>query len=276
MLLTRRLSYSLSLAGYRSTLLAPARHASLLLADPWIDSILDSESPRFAGAFAGSWPEEGGGFDVAVLISNSSDLEKAVRLAAAKVVRLPPGPVGNDRTIAQQWADAASDFCAPFIDGLPLLRADAPEALVSGATLIHPGSGSPGKNWPMEAFIKLSRRLSASGHLVAWIRGPAEADFTEAIAPDRVLDRPSLEALAATIGQSRLFIGNDSGVSHLAGAMGTPSVVLFGPTDPAIWRPDGRRVRIVRAGGGDLAGLQVEDVVAATDDMARLSPARRR
>ena len=117
-ILTRRLTYSLSLAGVRSTLLAPGRHASLLLGDPWIDAVLDSESGAFAPAFAGSWPKEAR-FDMAVLISNSADLEKAAGLAAAKVIRLPPEPGRDDVPIARQWAEAARGVCLPFTGALP-------------------------------------------------------------------------------------------------------------------------------------------------------------
>jgi len=266
-LLTRRLTYSLSLAGLRSTLLAPGRHASLLLADPWIDAVLDSESPRFAGAFAGSWPKEAA-FDVAVLISNSRDLEKAARLAAAKVIRLSPEPGRGDTPIARQWADAARAVCLPFTGALPLLETAAREAITSGATLIHPGSGSRAKNWPIDRFIELTRRLEALGHRVVWIRGPAEPDPPAEIPAGRVIDHPSLRALAATLARSKVFIGNDSGVSHLAGATGAPTLVLFGPTSASVWRPDGPRVHVVPARKGRLASIRVEDVATAADTVA--------
>ncbi len=265
-LLTRRLSYSLSLAGYRSTLLAPGRHASLLLADPWVDAILDSESPRFAGAFAGSWPAETV-FDLAVLISKSHDLDKSARLAAAKVIRLSPDPERDDESIAQQWADAARAVCLPFTGALPLLETTVGDAMTSGATLIHPGSGSRSKNWPMERFAELGRRLEALGHRVAWVRGPAEPDLPPEIPPDRVIDQPSLRALAATLAQSRVFIGNDSGVSHLAGATGAPTLVLFGPTRASVWRPDGPRVQTLPSKSGALSDIPVEAVIAAAADL---------
>ncbi len=269
-LLTRRLTCSLSLAGLRSTLLAPGRHASLLLADSWIDAVLDSESPRFAPAFAGCWPKDAR-FDLAVLISNSADLEKAAGLAAAKLIRLSPEPLRDDMPIAQQWAEAAQAVCRPFTGPLPLLETTAREAITTGATLIHPGSGSPAKNWPIERFTELGLRLESLGHRVAWIRGPAEPDAPAGVATFQVIDRPSLRALAATLARSRVFIGNDSGVSHLAGAVGAPTLVLFGPTRASVWRPDGPRVHLVPARRGKLTSIQVEDVVTAADALARSS-----
>lgn len=273
-LLTRRLTYSLSLAGIGSTLLAPSRHASLLLGDPWIDAVLDSESPRFADAFAGSWPGEGG-FDVAVLVSNSEGLAGAVDRAATQVLHVSPMPERENAPIAQQWAEAAHTICAPFTGTLPPIETDASEALVSGATLINPGSGSPEKNWPIEQFLELGRALGALGHRVAWIRGPAEASLPEEISPGQTIDRPSLKALAATLGQSRLYVGNDSGVSHLSAAVGGPTLALFGPTRASVWCPDGPRVRAVASPGGAMTGIPVDAVVAAAHDLARLGPTRR-
>lgn len=267
LLLTRRLTFSLSRAGFRTTLLAPARHASLLLGDPWIDAVLDSESARFASAFSGGWPGEAG-FDLAIVISNSKGLAEAAHLAAAEVIRIPPEPVRPDVSIARQWANAAKLACDPFAGALPRLEAGPAAAIVSGATLLHPGSGSPSKNWPMEKFIELGRELSDLGHRVMWIRGPAEPEFPAGIPSDQVLDRPSLQALAATLEQSRLYVGNDSGVSHLAAAVGTPSIVLFGPTSAMVWRPDGPSVRTVIAERTEISNLRVEEVLAAAKELA--------
>lgn len=270
LILTRRLTYSLSLAGFRSTLFAPARHVSLLLADPWIEAVLDSESPRFAPVFSGAWPEAGDVFDIALVISNSPGLAEAAGLAAATVIRVSPEPWRNGASIARQWAERAGPFCEPFFGALPRLGTSEDRALVPGASLIHPGSGSPRKNWPVERFIELSRRLGASGHQVAWILGPAEADLPADVPSSRMIVRPSLEALAATLARSTLFIGNDSGVSHLAAAVGAFTLTLFGPTNAAVWRPDGPRVRVVRAESGSMKDIPVETVLAAAGDLARL------
>jgi hypothetical protein len=260
----------LSLAGLRSTLLAPSRHASLLLGDPWIDAVLDSESPRFAAAFDGAWPDEGG-YEVAAVISNSADLEKAARGAAAKVIRISPTPMSGDLPMSHQWADGVRALCPSAPDALPALPTDAGQALVPGATLIHPGSGSPDKNWGIERFAELGKRLAALGHRVVWILGPAETDMASSLSGP-IIDSPSLHALAATLARSRLFIGNDSGVSHLAAATGAPTLVIFGPTRAVVWRPDGPGVRTVLAPGGALGELQVEAVMAAAANLADSSP----
>ncbi|MEO8362313.1 MAG: glycosyltransferase family 9 protein [Vicinamibacteria bacterium] len=262
-LLTRRLSYSLSLQGFRSTLFAPARHAFLLEADPWIDRALDAESPVFAGAFAGEWPSEHPRFDVAVVISASADLVSAARLAAAKAIQLPAIPRDPNRSIALQWAEGANELSPACIGSLPPLPTIAEMAVASDATLIHPGSGAPQKNWPLERFVELGLSLGRAGHRVIWVRGPAEASPEAASIPLEILDQPRLEALAATLALSRLFIGNDSGVSHLAAAVGAPTVAIFGLTSNVVWKPDGPRVATVRAASGDLKAINVESVLAA-------------
>lgn len=265
-LLTRRLTFSLARAGIRCTLLAPARHASLLLRDPWIDAVLDSESPRFAEAFAGSWPADGGAFDLTVAISRSASLIEGARRSAARVIVASPEPEQPAISIARQWANAVNAECEAFHGVLPGLAVASEAPLIKDATLIHPGSGSPRKNWPIERFRELSRELLALGHRVAWIRGPAESDETVPPSGVELLDHPSLPSLSSTLAAARLFIGNDSGVSHLAGAVGAPTVVLFGPTSSPVWSPDGARVHVVRSTSPAMADLPLQDVLRACVD----------
>jgi len=260
-LLTRRLTYSLHLSGFRTTLFAPARHATLLLADPWIDGVLDSEAPALAAAFAGSWPEGAGRFDAAVVVSSSPELIEAATQAATESIRIPSAPVRVDALISMQWSEAAAALAAPFAGMMPRLATRAQEASLHGATLIHPGSGSPRKNWPMERFVDLSRNLESLGHRVVWIRGPAEMAQPQVWEGER-MDQPSLQALAATLAASRLFIGNDSGVSHLAGAVGASTVTLFGPTSGKVWRPDGPLVRTASSATEAIADLPLQSVLA--------------
>jgi ADP-heptose:LPS heptosyltransferase len=275
-LLTRRLTYSLARAGLRSTLFAPARHASLLRDDPWVDGVLDSESPRFARAFSGEWPGEQKQFDLAVLISQSPGLAHAALSAATSIIHVPPGPSCEDISIARQWADAAGEAGAPFAGPLPHLGTEGMNEVTAGATLIHPGSGSPSKNWPVERFIELSQALKAAGHRVLWVRGPAEGDFPAAASGFEVFDRPPLGALSAALACSGLFVGNDSGVSHLAAAVGAPTVALFGPTSDVVWRPDGPKVVTVRSLTGRMEDIAPGEVLAAIEPLARLSSSQAR
>jgi heptosyltransferase-2 len=119
----------------------------------------------------------------------------------------------------------------------------------SNLIVIFPGSGSPGKNWPAEKFVVLASKLSLSTSnrsRVAVILGPAEISlepiFRESGVP--VLKHLDLPTVAAIARVASAFVGNDSGVSHLAAAAGASGVVIFGPTDPARWGP-----RLPDAGG---------------------------
>jgi ADP-heptose:LPS heptosyltransferase len=119
----------------------------------------------------------------------------------------------------------------------------------SSRIVLHPGSGSRAKVWP--GFADLARTLSDAVILI----GPCETGLEFS---NRPLENLSLPQVAEELRRSRLFIGSDSGITHIAAYWGTPTVALFGPTDPDIWGPVGRRVRIVRK--SSLADISVDDI----------------
>ncbi len=134
--------------------------------------------------------------------------------------------------------------------------------------LLMPGSGSRTKNWPAEKFAELGRLLPPH-RPAAIILGPAEAElggfFLERRFP--VLQNLELGEAAAVARMARAFVGNDSGMSHLAAAVGTPGVVLFGPTDPLRWRPLGEIKVIARA---PLDSITPAEVASALKDLAAI------
>jgi ADP-heptose:LPS heptosyltransferase len=119
--------------------------------------------------------------------------------------------------------------------------------------LLHPGSGSRKKLWTPSGWLNLIHRLSDKKDLqIALLQGPADGEIVrylhsqlEAFTPITV-ENWRLGRLAALISESSLYLGNDSGITHLAAACGTPTIALFGPTDPRIWAPRGPLVKIVR------------------------------
>ena len=132
---------------------------------------------------------------------------------------------------------------------------------------VHPGSGSPAKNWPVERYVEVIRGLRGRGREVAAVLG--EADDAEAAVLARELpDLPVLAGLAlvdlaAALAGCAAFLGNDSGITHLAAALGLPVVALFGPSDADAWSPRGRGgVRVLRAPEGELERLAVAAVRA--------------
>lgn len=116
---------------------------------------------------------------------------------------------------------------------------------------IHPGSGSDRKNWPAERFEALARLGRGAGMDVVWIQGEADRAIVPSLVkavPGTVAPELSLRELAQLLSESAVFVGNDSGVGHLAAAVGAPTVAVFRATNPAQWAPRGPRVRVVEAG----------------------------
>lgn len=128
------------------------------------------------------------------------------------------------------------------VPAIPSIRTDSLET--HGAIAVHPYSGSAAKNWPMEKFVEVSRALP-----VEWVAREDGFRFAD------------LGDLARWLAGARAFVGNDSGITHLAAAVGVPVVALFGPTDPAIWAPRGHRVRVIR--GASMDDIRVDEVLAA-------------
>jgi ADP-heptose:LPS heptosyltransferase len=117
--------------------------------------------------------------------------------------------------------------------------------------IIHPGSGSRKKCWPISNFVKVALSIDANGKQPEFILGPAEYDLYEILLQSKRLNANvhKIEKLTELAGLLKIgggFIGNDSGVSHLAAFIGLPTVAVFGPSDPTTWKPMGRAVKVVR------------------------------
>ncbi len=177
------------------------------------------------------------------------------RAAGAKGRLFPFRPAASRRHITDYYLD-----CVGAPQGARPAVALRPEAVawargwlraegLEGERLlaVAPGSGAREKNWPREYFREVSEwwRRSCSGQ-VAVVLGPAEEDeyaFWRAHAA--VARGLSLARLAALLSLADVYLGNDSGVTHLAAAVGAETVALFGPSDPLGWAPRGARVKIV-------------------------------
>ena len=149
---------------------------------------------------------------------------------------------------------------------LNTLRLPAPELPdfwkpSSDQFILHPGSGSPSKCWPH--FLRLADQFANCLKAPAFLIGPAERDVDSA-SYLRYEDL-TLSAVADLLSSARGFIGNDSGMTHLAGYLGCPTLALFGPTDPAVWGPVGRRIRIIQE--QPLEKLDVNRVVREFDSL---------
>jgi heptosyltransferase-3 len=135
---------------------------------------------------------------------------------------------------------------------------------------LHPGSGSETKNWPIEKWEKLCEHLFSTERTVVVVAGEADEERLRLLKPAwkdkpvRFAKNLALPHLAALF-ETSVFIGHDSGVSHISAAVGAPSILLFGPTDPTVWAPANENVTVLRAPGGNLDALAVDDVIAALE-----------
>ena len=141
----------------------------------------------------------------------------------------------------------------PRIDVPPSAASDDVRKLGNEQRLVavHPGSGGVGKCWPAENYGALIDLLTESGFRPMITFGPADHGIRRRLLPwietrdVLVIEDRSLVEVAALYARCRAMIGNDSGMTHLAAAAGTPAIALFGPTDPAVWGPRGKDVRML-------------------------------
>jgi ADP-heptose:LPS heptosyltransferase len=133
--------------------------------------------------------------------------------------------------------------------------------------LIHPGAGGPGKRWPAEGFARAIAPVARERSLALLInQGPADADAADALAARLpgapVLTGLTLTELAGALGHVAAWVGNDSGVSHLAAGVGAPALIAFRSAALA-WRPWSGSARVVTVSDGAPADEDVDAVAAA-------------
>lgn len=281
-LLLRPTVAALRRAGYRVRLLAPSAVGSVLCGPGEVDEALASDGAELATALAegladGPVARAVGEADVVVAFSRSAPMLRLLEARArALVVRDPSPPASGPHAarwlaaaVAPVVARASLDHEQAASRALEFTEAERREAagltreLPAGFLALHPGSGSPAKSWPRERFFEVARRLSGAGPWLL-VAGPAERDIAPPPGALLASEWPP-RVLGAALARAGLFLGNDSGVSHLAAAAGAPTLALFGPTDPALWAPVGPRVAVQRARAEppSMLALEVEDVVAA-------------
>jgi heptosyltransferase-3 len=161
------------------------------------------------------------------------------------------------------WGDATAKAAESFLAALP-----------SPVLALAPAANWPPKEWPLDSFIALINALESVRHkegkpplsyLV--VAAPAEAarmsPLVDALPANRtrmLAGEMDLLGVAAALSRCAGFIGNDSGLMHIAAAVGIPTLGLFGPTNEALYAPVGSCAAFLRAPDGDLSALSVTDV----------------
>jgi ADP-heptose:LPS heptosyltransferase len=275
----------------RITLAGHHGAARLLAESGLVDLALSRDDPRLAPLFGasgevGACREVLGHVDAAVAWLGDPEGIVAAnlrRLGAGQTCVVPSQPQATSgRHVAEHLADALRSL------GLAGDRLPLPPLLVSppaeedrvdaflgsrireGTILVavHPGSGGRRKNWSPAGFAAVIDAL-ASAAAVVLVGGPADEEAVDAVLgqarsrPLLATDLP-LPRVATLIARCNAFLGNDSGLSHLAALLGVPTVALFGPTDPALWRPWGPRTQVLSwaAGAGSLSPDRVTAAVS--------------
>jgi heptosyltransferase-3 len=223
--------------------------------------------------------------------------EENLRRTGARKILAGPGKIDNHSHAARQLGKPLAELGIEVVDlAAKIFPSEEDRQFARGflqncarpIVALHPGSGSEMKNWPLEQWIQLGNRVlgqsaSRSGGFPAadldkrrsgdrrslMIIG-GEADETQVARLEREWkDRHVLFAknlplphLAAVLEQT-VFVGHDSGISHLAAAAGADCVLLFGPTDPAIWAPRNEKVQIIRAPSGRMEDVDLAQVAQA-------------
>jgi len=275
-------SLRVSAPSSRLEVLAYPGIAALAKASGLVDQVHSIEYGPLAGFFARGavldprLREYFASFDLVVSYLYDPDGVFAENLHASGVKRLVEGPhrVSGTSHAIDQLASPLAQLSIP-LTGRSTHLAIAPATHGAADIVLHPGSGSVSKNWPATCWRVLIGRLleEAPGARLAIVGGEADAAALQPMrdleANDRVefWENLPLETLAARLAASGLYVGHDTGISHLAAAAGTPSLLLFGPTDPGVWAPPHAHVRVLRASAGKLEELGVSTVMSALRPM---------
>jgi heptosyltransferase-3 len=242
-----------------------------------VDRVQPIEARGLAGFFAA-----GGALDSAtadyfarfdIIVSYLFDPDhifqtNVAQCSRAQFIKGPHRPVESQRIHATQVYLKPLERLAIFAaDPIPRIVLNT-ECAAQNVVALHPGSGSEQKNWPEAKWAELIRRLCAETTAsLLMVGGEAEEDRLDRLAllvpTERVQVARSLPLVEVVqqLRQCSLFIGHDSGISHLAAAVGLLTIVLWGHTVEEIWRPQGDHVTIVREPGG-LERIEVEEVLA--------------
>jgi heptosyltransferase-2 len=159
-------------------------------------------------------------------------------------------------------------------DNLPRLSLNSQPPAVKQIAL-HPGSGSEKKNWPEAKWANLLQHLvHSTDYNLLLIGGEAEGERLQRLAAalpitrTRVAQSLPLTELAWMMQPSTAFVGHDTGISHLAGALGLPGVVLWGNTVEEIWRPPHQQIVVLKNPGG-IKMITVEEVTENLEGILR-------
>jgi SAM-dependent methyltransferase len=243
-----------------------------------VDEVWDAGGARFASLFGGAPSSDvrallAGVGSALVFAKEGAGIVRGLERAGVRdIVRGDPFPRGHVHIVDHHLSLFPNLELSPEerLPRIPVPEGSGPATAADAerSVVIHPGSGSPSKTWPLDRFAALAGLLGRDTP-VAWVLGPAEeqsgiaAEVGDAVPGARAWRDLPLPELARRLAGSRLLVDNDSGVAHLAAACGCPVVVLFGASDPGVWAPRGASVTVVGDGACGMAAIGLDAVTAA-------------
>jgi len=210
-----------------------------------------------------------GQFDIAIDLFGDADslTGRNLRQGGVKSVIARPRNDNLEDHAVYQLAAALKPLELTLSDPVPRLEIGwSPPA--SRRLAFHVGSGSLRKNWPIRHWVDLIGRIKPLFHEFLLVGGEAdEADVRAFLAKSsfrnlKPLLSPNLDDLARNLKTCALYIGHDTGVTHLAAAVGVPTMALFGPTNSRVWAPLGEQVILLTSFDGKMESISVEEVLA--------------
>lgn len=270
------------------TLVVGRQNAAGVLGQAWADEIRVVDTRNFLGV-ASAALRRGPRPDLSLYFTTVSYSRSGALLVALSGAR---ERIGFD---ASRWSErdrARLTHVVPYPDGTPhqsevsmaLARAAGAERkppppyfvadaaslarAPAGAVYLHPGAGKLKNRWPADRFAAVARELLRRGREVWLLEGPQDGGTVDAVRtslgrPLPVVRGESIAQLAGRFARASLYIGNDTGPLHLAGAVGAPTVGIYGWSDPREWAPVGRLVRTVRAADASLESIDPASVLDA-------------
>lgn len=253
-------------------LLAHPAHAALAAADGLCEGWRSLESAGLAPFFVAggnpdaSWREWMGNFDLVIswLADESGTFRENLRACGVPHILQGPWTFAEAAPVSQQLAAALRPL--GITDAAAVHRLRFPGQPARHGITVHPGSGSARKNWPVPSWQALLTALGPDAGPVTVITGEAESgpvlELASRLAAVGLQATAShgagLVELCGLLSRSRLHLGHDTGISHLAAACGTPCALLYGPASPPQWEPPSPTVRVLRT--SDMENLSAATV----------------
>ncbi|GCE48375.1 ADP-heptose:LPS heptosyltransferase [Thermosporothrix hazakensis] len=220
-------------------------------------------SPQFAG------------YDLAICWLRDSEGTIARNLTASGIqeVITAPGRPPADTVIhvAEYLAQTAGVMLAPDFQLTLPQRPSGQETIA-----IHPGSGGPQKCWPVPCFAEVIQHLEQKRQPTLLLAGPAEAQRLQELrhlltpAPaflTELISAPLLD-VAYALTSCRAYLGNDTGITHLAALLGIPTLALFQASDPRLWRPLGQKVHIITISHQGVGNMSTQSILSLLDSFS--------